>query len=49
VELLSAKVTITAPSEIKLYAKAFEQLSGMAVYGAKARALITSALAALDS
>ncbi len=49
VELLSAQMTITAPSEIKLYAEAFEQLAGMAVYGAKARALITSALAALDS
>jgi transcriptional regulator with XRE-family HTH domain len=49
VELMSAKVTITAPSEIRLYAKAFETLAGMAVYGAQARALITSALAALDS
>ena len=49
VELVSAEVTITAPSEIKLYAKAFETLAGMAVYGAKARGLITSALAALDS
>lgn len=48
VELLSAQVTITAPSEIKLYAKAFEELAGMAVYGAAARALITSALSALD-
>jgi transcriptional regulator with XRE-family HTH domain len=49
VELLSAQVTIKEPSEIKLYVEAFEQLAGMAVYGAKARALITSALAALDS
>jgi hypothetical protein len=49
VSLLSAKVTITAPSEINLYVKAFETLAGMAVYGAKARASITSALAALDS
>ena len=49
VELVSAQLTITAPSEIKLYVKAFETLAGMAVYGAPARTLITSALAALDS
>lgn len=48
VELVSAQVTITAPSEIKLYAKAFDELAGMAVYGAAARTLITSALSALD-
>jgi transcriptional regulator with XRE-family HTH domain len=48
VELLSAKVTITTPSEIALYAQAFEDLARMAVHGAKARALITSALAALN-
>jgi transcriptional regulator with XRE-family HTH domain len=48
VELVSAQVTITAPSEIKLYAKAFEELAGMAAYGAAARSLITSALSALD-
>ena len=47
VELLAAQVTITAPSEIKLYAEAFEELSSMAVYGAEARALIAAAIATL--
>src|SRR5580704_3190076 len=44
VELLSAQVTVTAPSEITLYAPAFERLAGMAVYGPQARALIASAI-----
>ncbi|MDX3583015.1 helix-turn-helix domain-containing protein [Streptomyces europaeiscabiei] len=47
VELLSAQVRVTQPSEIALYLKAFEQLRGMAVYGAKARALILKAIEAL--
>jgi transcriptional regulator with XRE-family HTH domain len=47
VELLSAQVTVTAPSEITLYVRAFEQLTRLAVYGADARALISDALAAL--
>jgi transcriptional regulator with XRE-family HTH domain len=38
VELLSAQVTVTTPSEIVLYARAFEKLSGLAVYGDEARA-----------
>ncbi|MFJ2215129.1 helix-turn-helix domain-containing protein [Streptomyces sp. NPDC101062] len=48
VELLSAKVNITQPSEIALYLQAFEQLQGLAVYGAQARALIVRAIEALD-
>ncbi|MFE0771758.1 helix-turn-helix domain-containing protein [Streptomyces sp. NPDC058861] len=47
VELLSAKITVTAPSEIALYLKAFTELHKMAVHGAEARALITNALKAL--
>lgn len=47
VELLSAQVTVTAPSEITLYARAFEKLAGLAVRGAQARALIMSAIDAL--
>jgi transcriptional regulator with XRE-family HTH domain len=47
VELLSAKVTVTQPSEIALYAKAFDQLRELAVYGAEARALIVKAIEAL--
>lgn len=40
VELLSAQVNVTQPSEIALHLKAFEQMRSMAVYGADARALI---------
>lgn len=47
VELLSAQVNITQPSEIGLYLAAFEQLRTMAVYGADARALIVKAIDAL--
>ncbi|MGV9248723.1 helix-turn-helix domain-containing protein [Streptomyces sp. NPDC003710] len=47
VELLSARIQVTQPSEIVLYAKAFEQLRSMAVYGADARALIVKAIHAL--
>lgn len=47
VELLSARVQVTQPSEIALYVKAFEQLRGMAVYGAEARALILKAIEVL--
>jgi transcriptional regulator with XRE-family HTH domain len=47
VELLSAQVTITAPSEIVLYARAFDKLAGLAVYGGEARARITDAIDAL--
>jgi transcriptional regulator with XRE-family HTH domain len=47
VELLSARVRVTQPSEIALYLKAFEQLRSMAVYGADARALIVKAIDAL--
>jgi transcriptional regulator with XRE-family HTH domain len=44
VELLSAEVNVTQPSEIALYLKAFEQLRSMAVYGADARALVLKAI-----
>ncbi len=47
VELLSAEVNVTQPSEIALYVKAFEQLRSMAMYGADARALIVKAIEAL--
>ncbi|WP_432586218.1 helix-turn-helix transcriptional regulator [Streptomyces sp. HD1123-B1] len=48
VELLTAAVNITAPSEVSTYAKAFSGLSRIAVYGTAARALISEAIAALD-
>lgn len=47
VELLSAQVTVTAPSEIVLYLRAFEKLSALAVYGDEAQALIIAAIDAL--
>ena len=47
VELLSAQVTVTAPSEITLYVRAFEKLAELAVYRPQARALIMSAIDAL--
>ncbi|HZH27290.1 MAG TPA: helix-turn-helix transcriptional regulator [Azospirillaceae bacterium] len=47
VELVSARVRITQPSEVSLYARAFQELRSMAVYGADARALILQAIEAL--
>lgn len=47
VELVSAQVRITQPSEIALYMRAFEQMRQTAVYGADARALIVKAIDAL--
>jgi len=41
------QITTPAPSEITLYARAFERLAGTAVYGPQARALIASAIDAL--
>lgn len=47
VELVSAWLTITQPREIAMYATAFAGLAELAVYGARARALITAAIDAL--
>jgi Domain of unknown function (DUF5753) len=47
VELLSAQVTVTTPSEIVLYARAFDRLSSVAAYGDNAQARITDAIDAL--
>ncbi|OKI03601.1 XRE family transcriptional regulator [Streptomyces sp. CB02056] len=44
VETLTASLTVTRPREIAHYLDAFEKLSGTAVYGDRARALIGSAL-----
>ncbi|MFE7393968.1 DUF5753 domain-containing protein [Streptomyces sp. NPDC057582] len=46
VETLTANITVTSPSEVGLYLRAFERLSKMAVYGAAARSLILEAAAA---
>lgn len=47
VELLAAKVTVTAPGELGIYLRAFARLTELAVYGADARALIVKAIDAL--
>ncbi|WP_064458442.1 helix-turn-helix domain-containing protein [Streptomyces hygroscopicus] len=47
VELVSGYLTLTQPSEVKAYADAFAMLADMAVYGAKARALIRAAMDSL--
>jgi transcriptional regulator with XRE-family HTH domain len=44
VELLSAQVTVTVPSEVILYLRAFDKLAELAVYGPDARTLITAAI-----
>jgi transcriptional regulator with XRE-family HTH domain len=47
VELMTARIQVTQPSEVDMYLRAFEQLRGMAVYGAAARALVLRAIEAL--
>ena len=47
VELVTAAVNVTTPSEIHGYLDTFAELQGMAVYGPKARTLITRAIASL--
>ncbi|NGO70993.1 helix-turn-helix domain-containing protein [Streptomyces boncukensis] len=47
VELLAAKMTVTAPSELDIYLRAFARLSDLAVYGAEARTVIVKAIDAL--
>lgn len=46
-ELVSGYLTVKQPYEVAMYAKVFEQLSNLAVYGASARALIAAAVAAV--
>ncbi|KOX19318.1 MULTISPECIES: helix-turn-helix domain-containing protein [unclassified Streptomyces] len=47
VELLTAQVTLTTPSEVAMYVRAFGDLRELAVYGSDARACVAEALAAL--
>ncbi|MEU7024609.1 helix-turn-helix transcriptional regulator [Streptomyces sp. NPDC046203] len=44
IELVSGYLTITQPSEVAAYAETFAELAEQAVYGERARALITSAI-----
>ncbi|MGZ3097921.1 helix-turn-helix domain-containing protein [Streptomyces sp. H72] len=48
VELLTAAVTVTTPGEITQYARAFEEMAALAVYGSAARSRISAAIDALD-
>ncbi|MEV8474286.1 helix-turn-helix transcriptional regulator [Streptomyces sp. NPDC051173] len=47
-ELLTARVNVTAPSDVRQYLKAFAEFARLAAYGADARSLITSAIDALE-
>ncbi|WP_066950855.1 helix-turn-helix domain-containing protein [Streptomyces lushanensis] len=47
VELVSAHLTVTRPQEVREYARAFSELSALAVYGAESRKLIMAAIDAL--
>ncbi|MEV5509593.1 helix-turn-helix domain-containing protein [Streptomyces orinoci] len=47
VELLTAEVSVTAPGEVRDYLKTFAELQRRAVYGARARTLISTAIDAL--
>jgi transcriptional regulator with XRE-family HTH domain len=46
IELLSAQVNVTAPSELVLYARAFDRLASLAVYKGEAKSLISAAMEA---
>ena len=46
-ELLTARVNVTTPTEVRQYLKAFREFARLAVYGADARALITAAIDSL--
>lgn len=48
VELLTAEINITTPSEVAGYTKAFTELSKLAVYGAQARTLVGRAFSSLE-
>lgn len=48
VELVSAHLTVTQPSEVAMYAQAFAELAELAVYGAAARSLVTAAIDSLE-
>lgn len=48
IELASAEVTLTQPSEVSTYTRIFAELARMAIYGKAARTLITDAINALE-
>lgn len=48
VESLTAELNVTAPSQVRIYQRAFRELASMAVYGPAAKALIERAVEALS-
>ncbi|MFJ6216753.1 DUF5753 domain-containing protein [Streptomyces sp. NPDC092296] len=48
VELVSGYLTLTQPSDIEAYSETFSRMADMAVYGAKAKALINRAREAIQ-
>ncbi|MFJ8434616.1 DUF5753 domain-containing protein [Kitasatospora sp. NPDC094019] len=48
IETLTAEISVVQPRELADYHRAFAELARIAVYGAPARALIATAIAALD-
>ncbi|GAA4225020.1 helix-turn-helix transcriptional regulator [Actinomadura meridiana] len=49
VETVSAQLNLVDFHEVRLYVRTFEELAGIAAFGAEARSLIASARSALDS
>jgi transcriptional regulator with XRE-family HTH domain len=47
VEIVTAEVTITQPSEVRQYARTFADLGRLAAYGADARSVVTAAIDSL--
>jgi hypothetical protein len=43
-ETLAAELRLTTPDEVAMYGRVFQQLAGIARYGAEARAVITRVL-----
>ncbi|MEV2277050.1 helix-turn-helix transcriptional regulator [Nocardiopsis sp. NPDC049922] len=48
IELAAAELSIEAPTEVSTYLKTFDRFQKIAAYGTEARALITSAIEALE-
>ncbi|MYW03813.1 helix-turn-helix transcriptional regulator [Streptomyces sp. SID3343] len=48
IELLTAAINVTAPGEVVDYLRAFQELSRLAVHGARAKALIRAAVSGFD-
>ncbi|MFJ9819690.1 DUF5753 domain-containing protein [Streptomyces sp. NPDC101151] len=48
VELLTAAVTVAAPGEVAMYSRAFEEMASLALFGADARSLVSSAIDSLS-